>query len=270
MTKINEKIKSWKSEAPTGTTEGAHEVRHLASKMQLVRDGKMSEEELQDYLQKLRNEHDILITRCKDCLTELGDRSRRVIQYKVPRLTVKDAAGYVYSSGYEATDFDYVKRVALRNQYSDLPAPNKEHVEISTMMLMGAIYDLAWAIGEVEAHLGIEYEKRDYALDREANSKVIAVWWQDIDAEPWDLEDIFVNRLAVSMLEVRNGNFCSEAVKEYFGDLEKQREKLIEYFEKCLQLASNDVAANCMLKRCIDFANNPPCDWDGATSLTTK
>lgn len=43
-----------------------------------------------------------------------------------------------------------------------------------------------------------------------------------------------------------------------------------EYFEKCLQLASNDVAANCMLKRCIDFANNPPSDWDGATSLTTK
>ena len=43
-----------------------------------------------------------------------------------------------------------------------------------------------------------------------------------------------------------------------------------EYFERCLQLASNDVAANCMLKRCIDFANNPPSDWDGATSLTTK
>lgn len=43
-----------------------------------------------------------------------------------------------------------------------------------------------------------------------------------------------------------------------------------EYFEKCLVFNPNDKAALQMVQRCKNFEINPPTNWDGAISLTTK
>lgn len=43
-----------------------------------------------------------------------------------------------------------------------------------------------------------------------------------------------------------------------------------DYFEKALEAVSTDKAAKLMLSRCKDFIENPPENWDGAISFTTK
>lgn len=142
-----------KKESPLGTTHAAHEARHLAQKMNMVRNGEMSMEQMQAYFEKLNAERDVLITRFKDCWSYVGDRKSRVINYEVPELTVEEAAKRSYMDGYEPEDFDCAKRVQFEYAYSSAKPPQKNHVGVCAMVIQAAINDLTWAIAEVQAHL---------------------------------------------------------------------------------------------------------------------
>ena len=43
-----------------------------------------------------------------------------------------------------------------------------------------------------------------------------------------------------------------------------------DYFAKALTFAEDDKAAKVILKRCEDFINEPPENWDGAIAFMTK
>ena len=43
-----------------------------------------------------------------------------------------------------------------------------------------------------------------------------------------------------------------------------------EYFQKALDQMPEDKAAKLMFKRCEDFIENPPENWDGAIAFNTK
>ena len=143
-----------KSEQIVGTTHAAHEARHLARKMQDVRDGKKCLKDIEDYLAKVKEEREVLISRFKDCWAYIGTRESGVLKYKeIPVLTKEEAKKHIYLTGYEICDFDYAKRVEASLQYSCVPAPTKEHVGICAMLLQAAINDLTWAIAELNAYL---------------------------------------------------------------------------------------------------------------------
>ena len=142
-----------KKESQIGTTHAAHEARHVARKMNMVRNGEMTQAQMQDYIEKLKAEREVLIGRFKDCWSYIGDRQSRVLSYDIPQLPVEEAAKHVYLAGYEPDDFDYAKRVQLSYEYTCVEPPQKKHVAVCAMLIQAAINDLTWAIAEVQAHL---------------------------------------------------------------------------------------------------------------------
>lgn len=139
-----------KKETRIGNTHAAHETRHLARKMQLVRTGKMNEEELKAYRAKLVCERESLITRLKDSWSHLD--GGRVFSFKIPTLTPEAAENYVYPEGLEPMDFLSSTKLEMHYQYGT-PAPTNEHLHTASLLLAACIRDLAWAIAEIDAHM---------------------------------------------------------------------------------------------------------------------
>ena len=140
-----------KRETAIGHTHIAHETRHLARKMQIVREGGYTVDELKQYEEKLENERQSLITRFKDCWSFLNEEER-VLDYTIYTVSVDEAAKYKYPKGLVPEDFLFISKLEMHYNYAT-PAPQSEHLHVGAMLLQGLIYDLSWAIAEVRAHI---------------------------------------------------------------------------------------------------------------------
>lgn len=145
-----------KMETPIGNTHAAHETRHLARKMQAVRNGELSVNELEEYKSKLENERESLITRVKDCWSHLG--GTRTFDFEIPVLTKEEAGKYKYLVALEPSDFLSASKLEMHYMYGT-PAPTAEHLHTATMLMSACIRDLAWAIGEINAYLSQDTNK---------------------------------------------------------------------------------------------------------------
>lgn len=139
-----------KKETPMGNTHVAHETRHLARKMQLVRDGKYNIAEMEAYREKIKDERDSLITRLKDSWSYL--KGERIFDFTIPDLTKAEAAKHMYMIGLEPSDFLSSSKLQMHYMYG-LPAPTEEHLHTATMLLQACIRDLGWAIAEINTYL---------------------------------------------------------------------------------------------------------------------
>lgn len=139
-----------KKETPIGNTHAAHESRHVARKMELVRKGQITGEKLADYESKLENERESLITRLKDCWSYLNES--RIFDFGIPKLTKEQARKYQYQVGLEPEDFIGVSKLEVHYNYN-AQAPNRAEIHKTAIILAACIRDLGWAIGEVKAHL---------------------------------------------------------------------------------------------------------------------
>lgn len=128
------------------------QTRHLAAKIQKVRDGNYSHKEIIRYLEKLTIERKYFIDQFKIfCLYLNKDDS--FLKDEIPILTVEEAKKHVYLRGYVVSDFLLccTYKVIQENPY--IPPPRKSDVEIFVIMLQAIVNDLSWAIGELNAYL---------------------------------------------------------------------------------------------------------------------
>ena len=132
-----------------GDTHAAHETRHLARKMQNVREGKLNQAEREKLFFKLIAERVLLIDKYEDCCCELGIKAN--IQKECPKLTVEEAEKHKYVEGLEPSDFAFISKFETSVTYGT-PAPLKEQLHMGTMLLQTSINELAWAISEISAH----------------------------------------------------------------------------------------------------------------------
>ena len=137
------------SQQMVGSTHAAHETRHLARKMQEVRNGKKTKSEISDLISKIEEERKKLSERYGDCSSYLEIQSD--LQMDIPELTAAEAKKHTYVDGLETMDFLFIQKLETHYLYDTEP-PRNEHLHTGMMLLKACINDLTWALAELKAY----------------------------------------------------------------------------------------------------------------------
>lgn len=132
-----------------GSTHAAHETRHLARKMQEVRDGSKCKEDIQKLIQKIEDERKKLSEKYEDCCSYL--RIQDDLELDIPELSVTEAEKHKYIDGLEPMDFLFISKLETHYSYGTKP-PMDEHLHTGMMLLKACINELTWALGELQAY----------------------------------------------------------------------------------------------------------------------
>lgn len=137
----------------------AHMTRYLPEKMRDVRDGRLNEVEL-SMLREMLIEEKTFFENCEEDICKHLHRESRGKKVKVPVLkTAEEAINFYYLEGLEAQDFMFVEEFYMYANYKQQrPSRMKEKLNIGIGLLQACIYDLAYAISEVDFHK-LELEK---------------------------------------------------------------------------------------------------------------
>lgn len=137
------------SQEIVGSTHAAHETRHIARKMQEVRNGSKSKEEIQSLILKIEDERKKLSDKYEDCCSYLGIQND--LELDIPELSSEEAEKYKYIDGLEPMDFLFISKLETHYSYGTNP-PMPEHLHTGMMLLKACINELTWALGELMTH----------------------------------------------------------------------------------------------------------------------
>ncbi len=132
-------------------TRDYHETRHLARKMQMVREGKKTPAYLYEYKNKLEKERNLLCSKFKELWMFLNEEES-VLDTDIPELKVKEAGKHYYVSGIQPEAFSFLDEFQMHTIYAD-KRPDENYLQLGVTMLQLLINELTWAIGEVNAHI---------------------------------------------------------------------------------------------------------------------
>lgn len=132
-----------------GSTHAAHEMRHLARKMQEVRDGIKCTEDIRQLILKIKDEREKLSEKYEDCCSYLNMQND--LEMDIPELSVTEAEKHKYLDGLEPMDFLFISKLETHFSYGTKP-PMDEHLHTGMMLLKACINELSWALGELEAY----------------------------------------------------------------------------------------------------------------------
>lgn len=132
-----------------GNTHAAHEVRHLARKMQEVRNGCKNAKNVQEFILKVEDERKKLSEKYEDCCLYLSMQND--LELDVPKLSISEAEKHKYLEGLEPMDFLFISKLETHYSYGTKP-PMEEHLHTGMMLLKACINELTWALGELQAY----------------------------------------------------------------------------------------------------------------------
>lgn len=132
-----------------GSTHAAHEMRHLARKMQEVRNESKCTEDIQKLIQKIENERKELSEKYEDCCSYL--KMKNDLELNIPELSIEEAEKYNYLEGLDPMDFLFISKLETHYSYGTKP-PMDEHLHTGMMLLKACINELTWALGELQAY----------------------------------------------------------------------------------------------------------------------
>ena len=133
-----------------GSTHAAHETRRLPLHMAKLRAGEMDRAEIEETIKEIMYEREQLVEKYGMCCAHLSLNGE--IECKVPRVTIESAKDFQYMEHLEIDDFFFVKQLETHYEYGT-QAPQDRHLHVGTMLLQACIYELNYALGELNAHL---------------------------------------------------------------------------------------------------------------------
>lgn len=132
-----------------GNTHAAHETRHLARKMQEIREKGWSKKDIKKLIQKIEDERNKLSEKYEDCCSYLNIENN--LDMNVPKFSAGEAKKHQYLDGLEPMDFLFISKLETHYSYGTQP-PMKEHLHTGMMLLKACINELTWALGELQTY----------------------------------------------------------------------------------------------------------------------
>ncbi len=132
----------------------AHMTRYLPEKMEEVRSLNVSENELQQLRERLQEEKETLEKYLED-ICEYLHRENKAKGIKIPKADSRNQKmDFYYLDGLEVQDFMFVEEYYKYSKYKQ-QRPECLNAKLNTGigLLQACIYDLAYAISEVEMYM---------------------------------------------------------------------------------------------------------------------